>query len=399
MVPLPYGRQHIEDDDIEAVVAVLKSDFLTTGPAVSAFEEHLSQITGAEHAIACATGTAALHLAVLGLGIGEGDNCIVPAITFPATANVCRLVGAEVTISDVDPDSGLMTSQNFEDAMSRSNGRARVVLPVHLAGQCIDMATVSSLARSADMFIVEDACHALGGQQAEPSGSRHAVGSCAFSDAAAFSFHPVKTVAMGEGGAITTNDAAVAERARTLRNHGITRDPNRFMQPDLAFDSDDQANPWYYEMQEIGFNYRASDIHCALGLSQLRKLARFVKHRAALVAAYDEALGSLSDRLRPLTRSFPDIENGWHLYVVLIDFEKTGRSRADVMRVLAAQGIGSQVHYLPLHWQPYYRQRYGQQRLPGADAYYERCLSLPLHVRMDLSDVLRIVDALASVLA
>lgn len=391
--PLPYGRQLVDDDDVAAVVRVLRGDYLTTGPATAAFERALAEQTGAQHAVSCSSGTAALHLAALAVGLAPGDRVIVPAITFLATANVARFVGAEVTFADVDRETGLMRASDLAEALGRSGRAAKAVFPVHLAGQPVDMAAVSEVAKVHGLRVVEDACHALGTLCETPSGPS-IIGNCRYSDMAAFSFHPVKMIAMGEGGAVTTNDPDLARRAADLRNHGMIRRVQEFANADLALDADGRANPWYYEMIEPGFNYRASDIHCALGLSQLAKLDRFVAARRDLVAAYDEALASLAPLVRPAGRT-DGAAPGWHLYVVLIDFASAGVQRATVMRRMADAGIGTQVHYIPVHLQPYYRARYGKANLPGAVAYYERCLSLPLFPGMEHDDVLRVRDALA----
>jgi dTDP-4-amino-4,6-dideoxygalactose transaminase len=254
------------------------------------------------------------------------------------------------------------------------------------------MTAIEPPARRAGLKIVEDACHAVGAT----CGNRP-VGACALSDMAVFSFHPVKTMAMGEGGAITTRDPALARRLQDFRNHGMVREPERFAVRDQAFDADGGPNPWYYEMPEPGFNYRASDIHCALGLSQLAKLERFVAERRRIVRWYAEALAPLAPIVKPLAQ-VPWCEPAWHLNVVLIDFVAAGVARARVMRALTAKGIGSQVHYLPVHRQPYYRRLYGDLHLPGADAYYERTLSLPLFAGLTRADVARVTEALAEAL-
>lgn len=394
---LPYGRHRIEDDDVAAVAQVLKGEFLTTGPTVEAFEDAFAQKTGARFAVACSSGTAALHLAALVLDLKPGDSIVVPAVTFLATANAARYVGADVVFADVDPDTGLLTPETAEAALKRAPGTVRSLFPVHLNGQTPDLAALGALAARRGLAMVEDACHALGATYTSPGGRRVAVGSCADATMAAFSFHPVKTVAMGEGGAITTNDETIARRLRSLRSHGMVREPSAFQLRAQAFGPDGQANPWYYEMPEPGFNYRASDIHCALGLSQLRKLDRFVAARRALAAAYDRALAPLAPIVRPLKR-VPWCEAAWHLYVVRIDFKAAGVTRAVLMRALLKEGIGSQVHYLPVHRQPYYRRLYGDLALPGADAYYEQTLSLPLFVGMSEADVARVAETLARIL-
>jgi UDP-4-amino-4,6-dideoxy-N-acetyl-beta-L-altrosamine transaminase len=393
---LPYARQQIDGDDIEAVNSVLRADYLTTGPATEAFEAELANITGAAHAISCSSGTAALHLAALALELGPGDKVIVPTITFLATANAARFVGAEVVFSDVDPATGLMTPENLERVLEREGKSLKAVFPVHLAGQIPDLPAISQIAREQKLAIVEDASHAIGAVYSRGNDDVSA-GSCSDSDMTIFSFHPVKTIVMGEGGAVTTNDSALADRAALLRNHGMSRNPDAFVQPDMAFDAAGDANPWYYEMAEIGYNYRVSDIHCALGLSQLGKLARFVDRRRELAACYDELLAPLAPLLKPISRQ-AGCRPAWHLYTVLIDFDNAGISRADLMRRLRAQDVGSQVHYIPVHRQPYYLDRYGDLELPGADAYYARTLSLPLFTGMTDADVERVVENLTSLL-
>ena len=390
---LPYGRQIIDDDDIAAVAAVLRGDLLTTGPAVAAFEAALAETTGAAYAVACSSGTAALHLAALALGLGPDDTVVVPTVTFLATANTARYVGADVVFADVDPDTGLMGAAEFEAAIDRADSKISAVFPVHLAGQMADMVAIRAVADKHGIRVVEDACHALGTRR----GNSERAGDCRHADMACFSFHPVKTIAMGEGGAITTNDADVAANLRRLRSHGMVHQADGFLNDDMAFDDNGDPNPWYYEMPEPGFNYRASDIHCALGSSQLGKIDRFVSARSAVVTAYDKALAALDPLVQPLGR-VADCVSAWHLFVALIDFEKAGISRADVMRQLRAQGIGTQVHYIPVHTQPYYRRLYGKLSLPGAGQYYRRCLSLPLSAAMKPEDAVAVINTLTDIL-
>jgi UDP-4-amino-4,6-dideoxy-N-acetyl-beta-L-altrosamine transaminase len=396
---LPYGRQAIDEDDIAAVVAVLRSDWLTTGPATRAFEAALAERVAAPHAVTCANGTAALHLACLALGLGPDHTVIVPTVTFAATANAARHVGAEVVFADVDPESGLMGPAQLEEAIARvsaSGRRACAVLPVDLAGQCDDMNAIAELARKEGMAIVEDSCHAIGTTYKRHDGTWHAIGASLDADMTVFSFHPVKTIAAGEGGAVATRDQGLAERIARLRSHGIHRDAAGFVDTEAGFDHA-AVNPWYYEMVELGLNYRLSDVNCALAHSQLKKLDRFVAARRDLAECYDTKLAQLAPLVRPIARS-PWCKPAWHLYSVLIDFERAGLSRGQVARALDERGIRSQVHYIPVHRQPYYRARYGTQALPGSDAYYRRTLSLPLFVGMTVADVDRVTDALAAIL-
>lgn len=382
---LPYGRQTIEEDDITAVVAALRADMLTTGPTVDAFDRAFADKVGAAHAISCNSGTAALHLAMMALGIGPGDAVVVPCMTFLATANAARYVGAEVVFADVDRNTGLMRPEDLEAALERAGDtRVRAAAPVHLNGQCTDMPALRAIAARRGIALVEDACHALGNL---------GVGACRDSVMACFSTHPVKAIAMGEGGVLTTNDPALAARATRFRSHGMVRDPAAFEDRIAAFGADGAANPWYYEMPEFGFNYRTPDVLCALGLSQLRKLDRFVARRRTLAARYDTMLAEFAPELRPVPRATGS-EHAFHLYAVLIDFAAVGAGRAEIMHRLRAKGVGTQVHYLPVHRQPYYRRRYGDLVLPGGDAYYESCLSLPMFPALAESDIDRVVAAL-----
>jgi UDP-4-amino-4,6-dideoxy-N-acetyl-beta-L-altrosamine transaminase len=393
---LPYGRQQIDERDIDAVVEVLRSDWLTTGPAVTRFEQALAQRCNAQHAVSCSSATAGLHLACVALDLRPGDAAIVPSITFLATANAVRMTGAEVVFADTDPDNGLLTPATFEAALDRAAAadlKVKAVLPVHLAGQCADMMGLARIARARGIALVEDACHAIGTYHACPDGSAAPAGACRLSDMAVFSFHPVKTIAAGEGGAVTTNDPVLAKRMRALRSHGMTHDAAEFAHPEMAFDAEGDANPWYYEMPEIGWNYRLSDIHAALALSQLGRLEHFVEQRRSLAQRYDEQLAPLAGLVTPIRRSRGCLP-AWHLYSVLIDFAALGTERSAVMAELRAAGIGTQVHYIPVHRQPYYRQRHPGLALDGADSYYRRTLSLPLFPGMDAGDPRRVVDTL-----
>ena len=385
---LGYGRQLIEEDDIAAVVAALRSPCLAHGPRVEAFEQALAQACGAREAVACSSGTAALQLALASLDVGPGDVCVVPAVTFLSTATAARLLGAEVRFADVDPATGLMTPRTLAAALD-GGGRVKAVLPVHLGGRLCETETLAALAREAGAAVVEDACHALGGEDA---GGRP-VGACASSDAACFSFHPVKTIAAGEGGALTLNDPARVERARRLRNHGVTRDSALMQQPG-SFDAEGRAEPWAYEQLELGFNLRLDEMSAALALSQLGKLQRFVARRSALADAYDDALARLAPRLRPIPRAAGS-RLGLHLYAVSLEEPHLAARRGPIIRALAAKGIGAQVHYVPLYRQPYFRRRYGEMRLAGAEAFSGRVLALPLHPSMQDDDVGRVVEALA----
>ncbi|WP_422368141.1 UDP-4-amino-4,6-dideoxy-N-acetyl-beta-L-altrosamine transaminase [Pelagibius sp.] len=397
---LPYGRQIIEEDDIAAVVEVLRSDWLTTGPAVLAFEKSLCEVVQAKHAIACSNGTAALHLAALVLNLEPGDKVVVPSITFLATANAVRLAGGEVVFADCDPDSGLMEASQLQAALDRaaaSGGNpVKAVFPVHLNGQCADLDAIAAVAKDHNLTIVDDAAHAIGSHYNTASDSRP-IGDGRIVALTTFSFHPVKTIAMGEGGAVTTNDDHLAERLRSLRSHGMERAAAKMQNKAMAVDTDGMPNPWYYEMPAIGLNYRVTDIQCALGLSQLKKLGRFVARRRQLADRYVAQLQQFTPCVKPLKR-LESCQPAWHVFPVLIDFDALGISRRTVMEALRQRGIGSQVHYIPVHRQPYYQERYGDVSFPGAERYYARALSLPLFAGMEESDVDRVVSALAQVL-
>ena len=399
---LPYGRQVIEEDDVRAVCDVLRGEYLTTGPAVGRFEAALAKTVNAKHAVVCANGTAALYLAARALGLGPGTRIIVPSLTFLATASAPYLNGAEIVFADVDPDSGLMRPQDLAEAIGRAGhggraGRADAVFNVHLNGQCGALEEIAQVARANGLKIVDDSCHALGTAYFAKNGAPSLIGENAFCDLSVFSFHPVKAIAMGEGGAVTTNDPDIAAILARTRNHGMTRNTDEFANARDAFETEGRPNPWYYELVEPGFNWRATDIQCALGLSQLAKLDRFLARRRALAAVYDELLAPYAPRLRPVARQ----ENclpALHLYAVQIDFPSFGLTRAALMRALAEEGIGSQVHYFPVHRQRFYAERYGVPFLPGAERYYARALSLPFFASMNEDDVARVVRVMTKIL-
>ena len=382
---IPYGRQDISEDDIAAVSKVLRSDYLTTGPEVERFETAFAAQTGASTATVCNSGTAALHLATLAAGLGPGDWAIVPAITFLATANAVRMTGAEVQFADVDPDTGLLTIEAAEKALKACPGKPKAILPVHMGGQPTDPA-LYDWAKQQDLTVIADSCHGLGGWCHSAGSQTHPIGSCVYEDIATFSLHPVKSVAMGEGGMITTNHPDLAHRMKTLRNHGMQRDPGRA-----------NSEPWAYEMQQIGYNYRAPDILCALGRSQLKRLPAFQKARAERADVYDVAFADLSSMIKPVPR-VAYAQSGWHLYRLIIDFEALGITRGDFMGGLKKKGIGSQVHYIPVSSQPYYQNRYGEQDLPGADQYYCKTLSIPLYASLTEQDQNRVIEAVKTLL-
>ncbi len=393
-----YGHQLIEQDDIDAVNTVLRSNWLTTGPVVEEFEIAFARRTGADYAIACSSGTAALHLVAMAIGLGPGQTSMVPAISFLATANCSRFTGADVLFTDVDPDTGLMRVPDLLEVLEHQyESKVKALFLVHLNGQTCPVNELSEIARENGMVVIEDCCHALGTSYRSKRSDMRQAGSCTFSDFSVFSFHPVKTITTGEGGMITTNDAVYAEKIKSLRNHGMLHNPSSFRNRENACNEEGVVNPWYYEMHDIGLNYRISDINCALGLNQLKKLDRFIEKRKSLMACYDQALKKLAPAVRPVER-VNNCSPVLHLYPVLVDFDKLNRDRADVMNVLKSKGIGVQVHYYPLHMQPYYRDLYGERELPGAWHYYERVLSLPFHCAMTEKDIGTVTATVADVL-
>jgi UDP-4-amino-4,6-dideoxy-N-acetyl-beta-L-altrosamine transaminase len=379
---IPYGHQWISEADIEAVVAVLRSDHITQGPVIDRFERALAEYCGAEHAIAVANGTAALHLACLAMGLGPDDTLWTSPNTFLASANCARYCGAGVDFVDIDPRTYNMDVAALKHKLitAKEAGRLpRAVVPVHFAGQSCDMVPMRDLSREYGFFLLEDACHATGGlYRGNP------VGSCEFSDAAVFSFHPVKIITTGEGGMILTNDKGFADRVRLLRTHGITKNP-----ADLRFAPD---GPWYYEQIALGYNYRITDLQAALGLSQARRLEEFVDIRNRLAARYDEMLQGL-----PLSTPYlsEDVRSSFHLYVVRLALAGTAATRRQVFERLISAGVGVQVHYLPVHLQPYYRQLgFSPGDFPVAERYYQECLTLPLFASMSEAEQLFVVEQL-----
>ncbi len=380
---IPYGRQSIDAGDCETVLATLRSDWLTQGPAIPAFESAMAAYCHARHAVAVCNATAALHLACLALDVGPGDRVWTSPNTFVASANCARYCGAAVDFVDIDPVSLNMDTAALADklaAAARQNRLPKVIIPVHFAGQPCDMAAIGTLAKKYDCHVVEDASHAIGARyQGGPTGD------CAHSDITIFSFHPVKIITTGEGGMAMTNNEALAARMARLRTHGITRDA-----AEMKGASD---GPWYYQQIDLGFNYRLTDLQAALGSSQLQRLDSFLARRRALVERYDRLLADL-----PLTRPCcaADRESAWHLYPIQV----AGDRRRSVFERLRDEGIGVQVHYIPVHLQPDYRQ-FGFQPgdFPVAEAYYRRAISLPLYADLDFAQQDVVVAALARALA
>jgi len=381
---IPYGRHDLDAQDIEAVVDVLRSDWLTQGPMVPRFEEAVASYCGARHAVAANSATSALHLACLALGLGPGDVLWTSPITFVASANCARYCGAEVDFVDIDPDTWALSIPALAEKLERAHCAGRlpkIVLPVHFAGQPCDMRAIRELADRYGFRVLEDAAHALGARDADAP-----VGACRHADITVFSFHPVKHITTGEGGMALTDDAALAARMRLLRSHGITREAHALQAS--------SPGGWYYEQQTLGYNYRLTDIQAALGLSQLERLNAFLARRRELAACYDRLLEGL-----PLKRQAqrPGVSHAWHLYVIRL---QDAARRQLVFEALRAAGIGAQVHYIPVHLQPYYRQLgFKPGDFPVAESYYAGAITLPLHPRLTEAEQERVSAVLKEALA
>ncbi len=362
---IPYGRQCIGDDDVAAVIEALRSDWLTTGPRVEEFERAFADSVGAREAVAVSSGTAALHAAMFAIGIGPGEEVIVPAMTFVASANCVVFQGGTPVFADVDPETLLI---DVDSAASRITPKTKAILAVDYAGQPCDYDTLRALADSRGLRLIADGCHALGGRYHDrPVG--------ALADLTAFSFHPVKHITTGEGGMVSSDNPELAKRMRGFRNHGLNNDSRQR----------EREGSWYYEMVELGYNYRLTDFQCALGVAQLRRLPEWIRRRQDLARRYDAAF-TPETGIRPLATA-PGVSHARHLYVVRVD------DRADVFRALRADGIGVNVHYIPVHLHPFYRERFGTGPglCPVAEEAYEEILSLPMFPGMTDGDAEHVI--------
>jgi perosamine synthetase len=374
---IPYGRQHIDEQDIQAVVEVLKSDYLTQGPMIERFEEAIRTYVDARYAVAVSSGTAALHLAAIAAGLKAGNTLVTSPITFVATANAALYTGARPLFADIDPLTVDMSVASLREVLQQG-ADVRAVFPVHFGGLPCDMPAIKAAADDAGAVVVEDAAHALGATYED--GRR--VGSCAYSLMTMFSFHPVKAIAAGEGGMITTNDESIYRHLLRLRSHGITKLDDAFQNPEQA-GQDGIPNPWYYEMQEVGYHYRITDIQCALATAQARRLDQFLARRRTLVQQYDAAFASFRN-CRPAQCEGRN-RSGHHIYVLRIDFKSAGTHRGQIMRKLRERGIITQVHYIPVPAHPLYRTLgFRPEDYPHAQHYYEEALTIPLFY--DLTD-------------
>jgi perosamine synthetase len=402
---IPYGRQSISEADIEAVVGALRSEFLTSGPEVEAFEVEFAATVGSKHAVAVCNATAALHLAMRVLDIGPGDRVMTSPNTFLASANAAAYVGATPDFSDIDPVSYNLDAAELERGWKPDT---KAVVAVDYAGQPCNMPEIARVARERGAFVIEDACHGVGGGF-RSQGRLWKLGGHPWADITTFSFHPVKTMTTGEGGMLVTDNEEWAAQARFLRSHGVTRNPSEFIGlSDVpaqvsGFRSPlSELGPWYYEMQELGYNYRITDVQCALGRSQLSRLPEFIDRRRAIVDRYNKSLGHISWLTTPkLAACLGDEASAaisWHLYTVLIDFQVLGISRSEAMDRLRSHGVGSQVLYIPVYLQPWYRSSYGygQGKCPQAEYFYSKTLSLPLFPDLRDEQVEGVIKAVRS---
>ena len=363
MKAIPYGHQHITDEDIQAVIETLKSDYLTQGPKIIEFEQAFARYVGAKYAVAVSNATAGLHLAATALQVRSGDKVIVTPITFAASANCIRYCNGMVVFCDIDPDTYLMDIKKLRRLLETNPPSTfKGIVPVDFAGYPHQMEEFRQLADEYGLWILEDACHAPGGYFIDSNGEKQFCGNGKFADVTVFSFHPVKHIATGEGGMVTTNDKELFDRLSLLRTHGITKNPACLHE---------NHGGWYYEMQELGYNYRLTDFQAALGLSQLKRAEEGLKRRQKIAVRYNEAFKRIADIQTPYAS--PDVFHAYHLYIIQVP------DRLDLYNYLHENGIYAQVHYIPLHLMPYYREQGNKPGdLPVAEKYYSRCLSLPM---------------------
>ncbi|QQY79132.1 UDP-4-amino-4,6-dideoxy-N-acetyl-beta-L-altrosamine transaminase [Keratinibaculum paraultunense] len=376
---LPYGQQWIEDDDIEEVVKALKSDYLTTGPKIKEFEEKFGKYVGVKYAVAISNGTAALHGASFAAGIKEGDEVITTPITFAASANCILYQGGKPVFADIDSSTYNIDPKDIEEKIS---SKTKAIVPVDFTGQPVNIDEINAIAKKYNLIVIEDGAHSLG---AEYKGKR--IGSLV--DMTTFSFHPVKHITTGEGGMITTNNKELYEKLKLFRTHGITRDK------EILYNKNESS--WYYEQLELGYNYRITDIQCALGISQLNKIDKFLRRRREIAEKYNEYLKDIDGIVLPYQEEY--IKSSWHLYVIQLELEKFKVGRREIFEALQAENIGVNVHYIPVYYHPYYQKLgYKKGLCPNAEKLYERIITIPLYPKMTDKDVKDVVEALDKVL-
>jgi len=382
---LPYSRQYIDKKDILEVSKTLKKDFITQGPKINEFEKSFAKYVGSKYAVACATGTAALHISCQSLNLGIGGNLLTSPITFVASANCAQFVGADTHFADVNPDNYCISSSSLEKILKKK--KIDIIVIVHMSGHSADLDEIYRLKCKYGFKIIEDSCHALGGKYKNKK-----IGSCFYSEISTFSFHPVKPITTGEGGMITTNDEKIYKKLLKFRTHGIHKNSQEFINNDLAFDHSGNTNQWYYEMNDLGYNYRITDIQSALGNSQLKKLDRFIEARRKIAKIYDK--GFSSNEFIKTPKVSPNIKHAYHLYTLMIDFKKLRKTRNELMKQLEKFNIGTQVLYIPVHLQPYYSKKYGFKLgdFPVAEKYYDNCLSIPIFPDLKKSEINYVIE-------
>jgi len=371
MKNIPYSHQHIDQDDINSVVEALKSDFLTQGPRVKEFEESLVEYCRARFAVAFSSGTAALHGAYFAAGLGEGDEIITSPMTFLATSNAALFLGARPVFVDIEPKTGNIDPHLIEKAIT---DKTKAIVPIHFSGHPVELARIAEIAQKQNLVVIEDACHALGAKYLDTR-----IGDCKYSNMAVFSFHPVKSITTGEGGAVLTNSEELYKKLAMFRQHGVTKDRTAFKNDDMDW------GQWYYEMQYLGYNYRLTDIQSALGVSQLKKLDGFIQRKREIVAAYAQAFKNIPFFDLPIEKD--GVKSAWHLYPIRLK-DKYIKKKVELFSNLRKRGLWVQVHYIPVHLQPYYRQLgYKKGLCPNAEDFYEKEISIPLYPMMSQEDI------------
>ena len=387
---IPYGKHHIDSADIKAITDVLKKGYLTQGPTISLFEKKFAKYVGAKYAVAVSSCTAGLHIAVLSTNIKKNEYLVTSSITFVASPNSAIYSNAKVILSDIDKETLNINSSKLKEAINKfRNSQIKIIMPVHFGGYPCDMKEIKKLANKHKSFLIEDAAHALGGQY--KCGSK--VGSCKYSDMTVFSMHPVKSIAACEGGIITTNSKILYKKLLKLRSHGINKNDDKFINK-MQSKTNGKINPWYYEMQELGFHYRITDIQCALASSQLNKLKKFISKRRKLVSRYDNEFKN-NQHIKPTQLTGRKISS-LHIYVVRIDFSKLKITRAELMNLLKKNNVITQVHYLPIHYHPFYNKNlYNYLNDSNSVDYYKEALTLPLYYDLSFNQqdfVIRLIN-------
>ena len=387
-----YARPNLTEADVAEVISALGQQFLSQGPIVGHLENKLQTLFSVKNAVVCNSGTAALHMAYDGIGLRPGAGLITSSVTFLATANAARFCDAPVGFADVDPLTGNVTVDTLKAAVNAAKFDVKAIAVVHLGGRPCDIIGIKEYADSIGACLIEDACHAPMAEYKDNSGEQFSVGSCAHSHAATLSLHAIKHMTTGEGGVLLTNDDELAERARLFRSHGITRDVSEMV------NSKDAGSPWYYEMQQLGHNYRLSEINCALCLNQVERLSANIDRRQEIAKLYHSFLADLDALHLPEIASSVGTTHAWHLFAPAFDFDHIGKSRKQVMVELAGKGIGTQVHYIPLYRQPYYLEDYSTDVFDGAETYYKKTLSIPMYYGLSDEDVETISAGVRSVI-